>query len=444
MIDDVATIRVEGACSELSFLGRQPSLQQVAQALARRPDPTLAARSDPWTVDRQLRDQINEHERVLAGRPADPHEALAAALQQLQPAEPWLTNLDAVAAYTAIQLDGHGGLAGLSRRGRQERRELREKLAVARQRAQEARERRDEAAARVAALQREQHAFERFNEAEGWRRDDIRRLHEQVDDHWAQVVAACVRADDPLAFGLDKLRHARATTAARMIRLDEAIPADHSQEGHEAQAQLPTLVRARHNAEAALAASQARFDEASRRRWGRHDHDAINTAKIQVAIATQDLERAVTTERDLREQLARLSSHQQDRQQAIKDCAPNTRSSRPPSHSSTPASTIPARSGSTPFVRTRRLIWSSGSASRRHRPLAGRCGAITPYVSKPPSTATMVSAPQQDGAASPTGRAKKSRSPTAYSKPTQAPSSPPSGPNSPSSLRPFGSRRSET
>jgi conjugative relaxase-like TrwC/TraI family protein len=44
----------------------------VAKALARQPDPTLAARSDPWTVDRQLRDHIAEHERVLAGRPADP------------------------------------------------------------------------------------------------------------------------------------------------------------------------------------------------------------------------------------------------------------------------------------------------------------------------------------------------------------------------------------
>ena len=49
---------------------RDPA-EVVAEALARQPDPTLAARSDPWTVDRQLRDQIAEHERVLAGRPAD-------------------------------------------------------------------------------------------------------------------------------------------------------------------------------------------------------------------------------------------------------------------------------------------------------------------------------------------------------------------------------------
>ena len=33
---------------------RDPA-EVFAQALARQPDPTLAARSDPWTLDRQLR-----------------------------------------------------------------------------------------------------------------------------------------------------------------------------------------------------------------------------------------------------------------------------------------------------------------------------------------------------------------------------------------------------
>ncbi len=60
---------------------QREAAEVVAQALARQPDPTLAARSDPWTLDRQLREQIAEHERVLAGRPADPGEALAAGVQ---------------------------------------------------------------------------------------------------------------------------------------------------------------------------------------------------------------------------------------------------------------------------------------------------------------------------------------------------------------------------
>jgi hypothetical protein len=268
-----------------------------------------------------LRERIAEHDRVLAGRPVDPHNALAAALKDLPPAEAWLANMVTVAAYTAAQLDGHGTLAGLSRRGRRERRDLQDKLTVDWRRIHDARDRRDEAAARVADLQRDQGAFDRFEQVEGWRRDDIRRLHEQLDDHWARVVAACVRVDDPFGFGIDKLRHARATTSARVSQLVASIPQDRAKEWQEAHAQLPTLVRARHEAEAAMAASQASLDEASRRRWGRQDHEAINAAKNQVGVAKHDLERAGVTERNLREQLARISSHQQERQQAIKGTA---------------------------------------------------------------------------------------------------------------------------
>ena len=65
---------------------RDPA-EVVADALTRQPDPTLAARSDPWVLDRRLRDQIADHERVLAGRPADQHQALAAAATELRSAQ---------------------------------------------------------------------------------------------------------------------------------------------------------------------------------------------------------------------------------------------------------------------------------------------------------------------------------------------------------------------
>ncbi len=128
-------------------------------------DPSLAARSDPWTLDRQLADQIAEHERVLARRPADTHEALAAARTELAPAEALLANMDAVAAYSASQLDSYGTLAGLSRRGRQERRDLQDKLTVERQQARDAKDRRDEIVGRVAALRRDTDDLERFERA---------------------------------------------------------------------------------------------------------------------------------------------------------------------------------------------------------------------------------------------------------------------------------------
>ena len=62
--------------------------EQVADALGRHPDPTLAARSDPWVVDRQLRERIAEHERILSRRPGDRQDALAAAGEELRSALP--------------------------------------------------------------------------------------------------------------------------------------------------------------------------------------------------------------------------------------------------------------------------------------------------------------------------------------------------------------------
>ncbi len=103
--------------------------EQVAAALVRRPDPSLAARSDPWTHDREIREQIAEHERVLAARPPDTRDALIDATKDLQAAESSLADRDATASRTADQLAAVGALAGLTRRGREQRRFLADKLA---------------------------------------------------------------------------------------------------------------------------------------------------------------------------------------------------------------------------------------------------------------------------------------------------------------------------
>ena len=100
---------------------RRDAGEQVADALARQPDPSLAARSDPWTLDRQLRELIAEHERVLAGRPLDRHEALAAATDEMRSARSRLATWTPLSPQRS-QLDGQGPLAGLSRHGRDQRR----------------------------------------------------------------------------------------------------------------------------------------------------------------------------------------------------------------------------------------------------------------------------------------------------------------------------------
>jgi hypothetical protein len=301
---------------------QRDAAEQVANALARQPDPSLAARSDPWTLDRQLRQQIAQHEQVLAGRPPDRQEALTAAVAQAARAQAWLANMDAIAGHSNRQLEELGRLAGLSRRGRDQRRRLEDKLTGDTERATAARHTYDNAAARAAQLRRDQDTFEQFENAQGWRRDDLIRLHEDLDHHWAKVVTGCVRADDPLAFGIDKLRYARTTTLVDLGRLDAAIPADRSTEWDQTRRQFPEVLRARHDAEQNLAGRQAALQEAGRRRWGRHDQHAITAARASVAVAEEHLEQAAAAEQNLREQLDAVSQYQQQRQQAVAAAGP--------------------------------------------------------------------------------------------------------------------------
>ena len=131
------------------------------------------------------------------------------------------------------------------------------------------------------------------------------------------MVAACVQADDPLAYGVDKLRHARATTAGDLRGLDAAVPVDRATEHDDARRQLAEALRARQQAEQALGSARAAFDESGRRRWGRKDQQEVATAKAGVDFAEQRLERAAGAEDELRERFASLARHQQQRQQAI-------------------------------------------------------------------------------------------------------------------------------
>ena len=301
---------------------QRDSAEVVADALARQPDPTMAARSDPWTIDRQLREQIAEHERVLAGRPTDRRGDLAEAVKELAPAQELVANMEAVGARTARQRDDLGALAGLRKYGRDERRRLEDKLAEDLQRAQDARAELEKINSRVAALEEARDALERFEHTEGWRRQDIDRLRDQLDDHWTDVMAACVRADDPLGFGIDKLRHARATTLERIDQLDASIPVDRTDEWHQTRRQLPNLVQARREAERAVADSQEHLSEASRRRWGPHHYEAIHAAHAHVSLAEGALNQAITDERRLRDHLAAIATHQKQRQRIFNDSRP--------------------------------------------------------------------------------------------------------------------------
>ena len=311
------TARVVAADHGGALVERRSPAELVLDALARQPDPTLAARSDPYVLDRQLREQIAEHERVLATRPPERQEALAAATKDQLAAETWMANMDAVASETARQLEAIGLVAGLGRRGRHERRLLQDKLATDAEHVAAARGRRDGAARLADQLRHELEALECFEAAEGWRRTEIPRLHDQLDHHWADVVAACARADDPLAYGIDKLRRARRTVAADLRHLDAATPADRGQEQAEARQQLLAAMSARLEAERVLADSRAQVGEATRHRWGRRDREQPTLGQAQLSAAEQRLREALATEKVLGDNVNTLAQHQEERERHL-------------------------------------------------------------------------------------------------------------------------------
>ena len=98
------------------------------------------------------------------------------------------------------------------------------------------------AASTVEDLRRQQTAHDRFEETHRWRRTEIVALQGGLDHHWAEVIAACVRADDPLAYGIDRLRHARRTLAVALEGIDRSFPVD--RDGERAQTRRELIVAA--------------------------------------------------------------------------------------------------------------------------------------------------------------------------------------------------------
>jgi hypothetical protein len=227
--------------------------------------------------------------------------------------------VDAAAARSAADLNGFAPLAGLSRHGREQRRHLHDRFEADMRIAAAARVRYEEIASRVEGLREEQDAYERFETTEGWRRDDLVRVAEELDHHWADVVVASLRAEHPLAFGIGKLRHTRTTLDGDRRVIEAGLPVDRADEWQATRRQLPNVARQRHQAEEQLAAAQPRLRDAGRRRWGRRDHEAVANAQAQVAAGERRVDQAVGVECDLRERFATLTQHQHRRQQHIAD-----------------------------------------------------------------------------------------------------------------------------
>jgi hypothetical protein len=292
---------------------RRSPAQQVAAALARQPDPRLAAYSDPFIVERQLTARIQAHHAVLDRQPPDPTAAVAVAAQELARARGRQTNSDSIVAGTRERLEAVGALSGLSRHGRAERGWWQAKLAGDLDTAGQARAATAIAMSNLDRLRREQVAHDRFEQAQGWRRAEVAALRSRVDHHWADVVAGCVRADDPLAYGMDKLRAARHTVAGDLSALEASIPIDRDSERARTRRDLVTAAVARRDAQHGLDDAVDRADQARQRRWGRRDHNAITRAGQEMSSQQRRLQQAVESEAAVKARFTELLGHQQRR-----------------------------------------------------------------------------------------------------------------------------------
>ncbi len=183
----------------------------VTAALTRAEPKTLAATDDPWTLDRELRTERVHHTAILATRPTDRTVELDRARSDLTHIE---RSLDQALRRleSCEQRRRHlGPLHALRRGGRDDIARADDAVNHAHLAVDQTERRRDAAEAKVDVESNAVRARHDWDAAHGWRSDRIAKIDDTLDHHWADVVLRAVRADDPLAFGVDALRHAAAT-----------------------------------------------------------------------------------------------------------------------------------------------------------------------------------------------------------------------------------------
>jgi hypothetical protein len=172
---------------------------------------------------------------------------------------------------------------------------------------------------RVAELKDHQRDREEFLAREGWRSARIAAIDDELARHWAPVVLAAVRQDDPLAFGLDRIRAARVTYGTQLGRLIRSLPPDRADALERSQAEAARARGAVAEARIAATEATAALDDARRRHWGRRDRDAIEAAARRSEQAEARLSAAIDHESSSRRVVKLEAAAQRARVQALRD-----------------------------------------------------------------------------------------------------------------------------
>lgn len=193
---------------------RDPA-EQILAAVGQVPERRFAAADDPLVLDRQLRAERAEHETALAAVPPD-----LATLRRRYTAMVARGEHEAKRLWDQLgrldhQIAKTGGLRQLRPDTRRAHRGLLAVRDTTATRLDDTQDqlRSDRASAHRAVSAVDEHA--RWMRANQWRHREIDRIDRQLADHWADTVLAAVHQDDPLAYGHERLRNARAVLATR-------------------------------------------------------------------------------------------------------------------------------------------------------------------------------------------------------------------------------------
>ena len=147
-------------------------------------------------------------------------------------------------------------------------------------------------------------------------------INAELDGHWSTATLAAVRQDDPLAFGIERLRAARATYAADLARLDNGLPHDRTFAISQAERQLAGAEQDLRHARLGATAAGRELAVASGRHWGRRDRQALERCRRAVERADDAVVCAIAAERDARQGLDGELAGQRERVAAMEAVAP--------------------------------------------------------------------------------------------------------------------------
>lgn len=291
---------------------RRTPEQEVLAAMERAPLKTFAATDDPWVLHRRLTAELTEHQEVIATRPRDTTRELSGANRLLARAGEELRGAHDFYGGAVRRLEAIGPVSRLRREGRREHQLTSDEVQRAGERLGAAQEQVSQARVNVAVLEGVATARAQWDREHGWRLGEAARIRTELRHHWAGAVLAVLREGDPLAFGIDRLRGARATYAADLRAMTDALPPDRSPHLRRARADLAKAERALVGAQAALTDAEDACRSAGQRRWGRRDPELLTATSAR-------LDRARDGVGDAEDQLSRCRQAVADEGRAIDD-----------------------------------------------------------------------------------------------------------------------------